>query len=222
MAWDRVHPRLTTRSAWIDHTGGLPVIEGTLIRLEVDRLPGGHDPLPVWLWSSATGLSGEHIDLRWQAFLRRSDLEHAFRMKKQPLGWARPKLRTPQAADRWTWLIIAAHTQLRLARPLVAAGRARPLNFTITAGQAGDAPFETVMSRIRVPRAGPGTPQTRPLAVLTDCAYSSRADRHRGIRALLPQPSAQVSHRLRRGRLGGRPPGCDNEAYKQRNTSNGA
>jgi hypothetical protein len=45
MAWDRIHPRLTTRSAWIDHTGELPVIEGRLIRLEVDRLPGGHDPL---------------------------------------------------------------------------------------------------------------------------------------------------------------------------------
>jgi hypothetical protein len=30
----------------------------------------------------------------------------------------RPKLRTPEAADRWTWLIITAHTQLRLARPL--------------------------------------------------------------------------------------------------------
>jgi hypothetical protein len=118
MAWDRIHPRLTTRSAWIDHTGELPVIEGTLIRLEVDRLPGGHDSLPVCLWSSATGLSGEDIDLRRQAFLRRFDLEHAFRMIKQTLGWTRPKFRTPQAADRWTWLIIAAHTQLRLARPL--------------------------------------------------------------------------------------------------------
>jgi hypothetical protein len=31
MAWDRIRPRLTTRSAWIDHTGELPVIEGTLI-----------------------------------------------------------------------------------------------------------------------------------------------------------------------------------------------
>jgi hypothetical protein len=33
------------------------------------------------------------------------------------LGWTRPKIRTPDAADRWTWLIIAAYTQLRLARP---------------------------------------------------------------------------------------------------------
>src|ERR1039458_2942771 len=33
-AWDRLHPRLTHRSAWLDHHGGLPVIEGTLIRLQ--------------------------------------------------------------------------------------------------------------------------------------------------------------------------------------------
>jgi len=48
------------------------------------------------------------------------DSEHTFRLLKQTLGWTRPKLRTPEAADRWTWLIIAAHTQLRLARPLAA------------------------------------------------------------------------------------------------------
>ncbi|MFE9417054.1 IS5 family transposase [Streptomyces griseofuscus] len=106
---------------------------------------------------------------------------------------------------------------------LAADGRARPLAFTVTAGQAGDAPaFETVMSRIRVPRSGPGRPRTRPLAVLADRAYSSRAIRshlrRRGIRAVIPQPSDQVGHRLRRGQLGGRPPSFDSEAYKQRNT----
>jgi hypothetical protein len=37
---------------------------------------------------------------------------------KQNLGWTTPKLRDPEAADTWTWLVIAAHTQLRLARPL--------------------------------------------------------------------------------------------------------
>ncbi len=118
MAWDRLHPRLTTRSAWIDHDGELSIIEGTLIRLEVDRLPGGGDPLPLWLWSSAVGMTGADVDLRWQAFLRRFDLEHTFRMIKQTLGWTRAKLRTPAAADRWTWLIMVAHTQLRLGRPL--------------------------------------------------------------------------------------------------------
>ncbi|MFG2549431.1 IS5 family transposase [Streptomyces sp. NPDC048581] len=106
---------------------------------------------------------------------------------------------------------------------LAADGRARLLAFTVTAGQAGDAPaFESVMSRIRVPRTGSGRPRTRPMAVLADRAYSSRAIRshlrRRGIRAVIPQPSDQVGHRLRRGRLGGRPPGFDSEAYKQRNT----
>lgn len=39
-------------------------------------------------------------------------------MIKQTLGWTAPKLRDPEAADRWTWIVVAAHTQLRLARPL--------------------------------------------------------------------------------------------------------
>jgi hypothetical protein len=71
-AWDRVHPRLTHRAAWLDHDGGLPVIEGTLIRLQVDHLPGDRDPKPVWLWSSATGAAPDEVDRCWQAFLRRS------------------------------------------------------------------------------------------------------------------------------------------------------
>jgi hypothetical protein len=119
-AWDRVHPRLTHRSAWLAHGGPLPVIEGTLIRLQVDHLPGDRDPRPVWLWSSATGLAGDQVDRLWQAFLRRFDLEHTFRFLKQVLGWTRPKLRDPAAADRWTWIIVAVHAQLRLARPLAA------------------------------------------------------------------------------------------------------
>jgi hypothetical protein len=117
-SWDRVHPRLTRRACWLDHDGELPVIEGTLIRLQVDHLPGDRNPKPVWLWSSTTGATAGDVDRCWQAFLRRFDLEHTFRLLKQTLGWTRPKIRTPAAADRWTWLIIAAHTQLRLARPL--------------------------------------------------------------------------------------------------------
>jgi hypothetical protein len=119
-AWDRLHPRLTHRSAWLDHDGLLPVIEGTLIRLQVDHLPGDRDPKPVWLWCSVTGAPPADVDRLWQAFLRRFDLEHTFRMFKQVLGWTTPKLRDPAAADRWTWLIITAYAQLRLARPLAA------------------------------------------------------------------------------------------------------
>ena len=122
-AWDRVHPRLTHRAAWLDHDGPLPVIEGTLIRLQVDYLPGDRNPKPVWLWWSRTGALPADVDRCWQSFLRRFDLEHTFRLFKQVLGWTAPKIRDPAAADRWTWLIIAVYAQLRLARPLAAGLR---------------------------------------------------------------------------------------------------
>ena len=61
-AWDRVHARLTHRAAWLDHDGDLPVIEGALIRLHVDHLPGDRDPKPVWLWSSSTGAAPGEVD----------------------------------------------------------------------------------------------------------------------------------------------------------------
>lgn len=117
-AWNRLHPRLTHRTAWTTHTGNLPILEGTVIRLEVARLPSGAIPKPVWLWHSRIDVDSAMVDLLWQAFLRRFDIEHTFRLFKQTLGWTTPKLRTPEQADRWTWLILAAYTQLRLARPL--------------------------------------------------------------------------------------------------------
>jgi hypothetical protein len=119
-AWDGLYPRLTHRGVWADHPGELPIIAGTLLRLQVERLPGDHAPKPVWLWSSVTGATAQDVDRWWRSFLRRFDLEHTFRLFKQTLGWTRPKVRTPVAADRWTWLIIAAYTQLYLARPLAA------------------------------------------------------------------------------------------------------
>jgi hypothetical protein len=117
--WDRLHPLLSRRSAWAEHPAGdLPVVAGTVIRLQVDHLPGDRDPKPVWLWWSGVDATAADLDRLWRSFLRRFDLEHTFRLFKQTLGWTVPKLRDPQAADRWTWLVLAAHTQLRLARPL--------------------------------------------------------------------------------------------------------
>jgi hypothetical protein len=57
-AWNRVHPPLTHRAAWLDHDGPLPVIEGTLIRLQVDHLPDDRAPKPMWLWWSQASGSG--------------------------------------------------------------------------------------------------------------------------------------------------------------------
>ncbi|MEC3974390.1 NF041680 family putative transposase [Amycolatopsis sp. H20-H5] len=118
-SWYRLHPRLTRRGEWAGHEGDLPIIEGTVIRLQVDRLPGDGAPTPLWLWFSGTGTDAEMVDQVWQMFLRRFDLEHTFRFLKQTLGWTKPRLRTPATADRWTWLLIAACTQLRLTRSVV-------------------------------------------------------------------------------------------------------
>ncbi|MEV0749796.1 NF041680 family putative transposase [Streptomyces sp. NPDC050273] len=117
-AWDRLHPRLTRRAAWIDHEGPLPIIAGTVIRLRVEKLPSGGVNKPVWLWWSGAGATPDDVNRCWQSFLRRFDLEHTFRLLKQTLGWTRPRLRNSDAADRWTWIVVAAHAQLRLARPL--------------------------------------------------------------------------------------------------------
>jgi hypothetical protein len=119
-AWPRLHQRLARQRQWKDHPGQLPVIEGTVIRLAVERLPGCRDAEPLWMWTTADIMSADALDRTWQAFLRRFDIEHTFRFLKQQLGWTRPKLRDPAAADRWTWLIIAAYAQLYLARALAA------------------------------------------------------------------------------------------------------
>lgn len=117
--WDRLHPRLTHRGVWAAHDGPLPVIEGTVIRLQVDHLPGDGHSKPLWLWCSDTGITLTVMNRLWQVFLRRFDLEHTFRFCKQTLGWTRPRLRSPEAADRWSRLLVAVYTQLRLARGLV-------------------------------------------------------------------------------------------------------
>jgi hypothetical protein len=124
MAWARLHQRLATRAGWEDHDGELPVIEGTLIRLAITRpAPGRPAPAPMWLWASVPAAGEELVAVLWQAYLRRFDLEHTFRFLKQQLGWTRPLLRDPAAADRWTWLLIACYAQLYLARQLAAVTR---------------------------------------------------------------------------------------------------
>ena len=119
-AWDRMHPKLAKLGGWAGHPGKIPLIEGTLIQLRPGRLPGYRQLKPLWLWAGITGAGEPEIAVLWQAFLRRFDLEHTFRLFKQQLGWTRPLLRDPAAADRWTWLVIAAYTQLRLAAALAA------------------------------------------------------------------------------------------------------
>jgi hypothetical protein len=121
-AWHQLHPHQRT---YREPGGAMSIVEGTLIRLHVSRLPGRRDrePKVLWLWWHGDDESSLDLDRVWRAYIRRFDIEHTFRFAKQELGWTTPKLRTPEQADRWTWLVICALTQLRLARTLVADHR---------------------------------------------------------------------------------------------------
>ena len=119
-AWGHLHQQLAKRAAWEHHQGELPVVEGTLIRLDVDHLPGQRDPGPLWLWSSRAAATSEDTDRAGRRSCAASTSSTPSRFLKQHLGWTKPKLRDPHAADRWTWLVIAACAQLWLARRLAA------------------------------------------------------------------------------------------------------
>jgi hypothetical protein len=75
-------------------------------------------PGKVQIQLHALGPGPLDLDLLWRAYIRRFDLEHTIRFAKQTLGWTIPRPRTPEQADRWTWLVLAAYTQLRLARQI--------------------------------------------------------------------------------------------------------
>jgi len=120
-AWGGLHPKQQ------EHAGRgsrrpRPVVRGTLVLVEVQRLPRQtRPPRALWLWWA--GPDEPDLDILWRAYVRRFDLEHTLRFCKQTLGWADPRPRRPQQADRWTWLVVAAYTELRLARGGVADRR---------------------------------------------------------------------------------------------------
>ncbi|MCA1719107.1 MAG: transposase [Actinobacteria bacterium] len=125
-AWAGLHPKVRAHEGR-GSRGPLPIVRGTLVLVEVERLPRGErrrEPRVLWLWwhGGPEGTTPD-LDLIWRAYARRFDLEHTFRFLKQTLGWTTPRVRHPEQADRWTWLVVAAFTQLRLARPCVSDWR---------------------------------------------------------------------------------------------------
>ena len=117
-AWSGLHPK-QQRHPGHGTRGPRPIVRGTIIRVQVQRVPARTRPPKVlWLWWSGPGELDLDLDLAWRAYVRRFDLEHTVRFCKQTLGWTMPRPRHPAQADRWTWLVLAAYTQLRLARQL--------------------------------------------------------------------------------------------------------
>jgi hypothetical protein len=118
MAWQRVHPKQRQPGRW-------PIVRGTLLLVQLERtltgVRSGRAPHQLWLWWAGPGQAD--LGLCFRAYLRRFDIEHTIGFAKQQLGWTTPRLRTPEQAERWSWLVVAAYTQLRLARGLLADTR---------------------------------------------------------------------------------------------------
>jgi len=121
-AWCGLHPK-TQNHPTHGTRQPRPISKGTLVLVEVSRLPRKtREPQVLWLWYSGPDADEPDLDLLdilWRSYIRRFDLEHTFRFLKQTLNWTVPRVRLPEQADRWTWLVVTAYTQLRLARSCV-------------------------------------------------------------------------------------------------------
>jgi DDE superfamily endonuclease len=166
-AWDGRHRRLTREGFWDEHPGALPIVRGSVIRVELARLPGGGVPdRPMWLWHAGPVV----LDLVsvFAAYQRRFDIEHFFRFCKQWLGWTRPAPMLPGAAGVWTWVVLVVYTLLRLARPVVVDARLpweRPVEPGVLSPGRVRRDFRRVHAMVGSParaprftRAGPGRP----------------------------------------------------------------
>jgi hypothetical protein len=142
-SWTGLHPK-QQRQPGHGTRRPRPIVRGTVIRVQVERVPARTRPPKVlWLWWAGPAGLQLDLDLAWRAYTRRFDLEHTVRFGKQTFGWTIPRPRHPEQADRWTWLVLAA---LRPAAP-GPRRRRRP------APAVGAAPTPTA------PVTGPGPPR---------------------------------------------------------------
>lgn len=172
-AWHQVHPLIHGDRGWFaGWDGDLPVLPGTVLRVQVDHLPDGRKPhKTMWLWHA--GPAPLSCDELWRAYLARFDEEHAFKFAKGTLGLTAAKVRTPDQADRWVRLVMAAFAQLLLARPLAADLRRPwetrpPHNRPLPPGRVRRG-FANIRARLGTPahvakpaRPGPGRPKGTP------------------------------------------------------------
>jgi len=155
-AWGGLHPKQRT---YRDADGHLRIVPGTLVRVQVARLPGrSRAPKTLWLWWAGPPGIAPELPLVWRAYVRRFDIEHTIRFWKQTLHWTLPRPRTPEQADRFTWAVAAGYAKLRLARTIVTDLRL-PWEQPLAPDQLTP---ERVRRRFRAVLAAVGTPASAP------------------------------------------------------------
>jgi hypothetical protein len=144
-AWAEVHAKTQNHPAKGSYRPKA-IVRGTLVLVEVERLPRQTRlPKRLWLWWRGPGTPD--LAVLWRAYVHRFDLEHTYTFCKQTLNWTTPRVRTPQQADRWTWLVVLAYTQLRLAR--------RTIQDVHLPWEAPQRPTRSVLTPARVRQACP-------------------------------------------------------------------
>lgn len=145
-AWADIHAKVQHRPTPGHRRRTWPILRGTVILVEVERLPRQtRIPQRLWLWWRGPG--SPDLAVVWRAYIHRFDLEHTYRFCKQTLNWTTPRVRHPEQADRWTWLVLLAYTQLRLARRAIEEQR--------LPWERPQRPHRTVLTPARVRQAFP-------------------------------------------------------------------
>lgn len=103
--WHRVHPK----------TPDIGVVEGSVVRVDVDRLRRGMRRSTLVLWVSTSEFNLGLVNVL-HLYLRRFDVEHLFRLWKHHLGMVEYHPVTPEQYTRWVQCLTITTVEVYLAR----------------------------------------------------------------------------------------------------------
>jgi hypothetical protein len=105
-AWAGLHPK-QQRHPGRGTRRPRPIVRGTIIRVQVQRVPARTRPPKVlWLWWAGPAGCEVDLDLAWRAYVRRFDLEHTVRFCSRPSAGPRHGRGIPSrptAGPGWSW-----------------------------------------------------------------------------------------------------------------------
>jgi len=108
--WPHLHPKQAAD------------VEFDVIQAQV-HLERSRPPQPLWLlWLSPANMPPTvevNLEALWRSYTHRWPIEPGTRFRKQELNWTLPQFHTPEAGDRWSYIVYLAFWLLYLARPLV-------------------------------------------------------------------------------------------------------
>jgi hypothetical protein len=105
-AWAGLHPK-QQRHPGHGSRRPRPIVRGTILRVQVERVPARTRPPKVlWLWWAGPAGGALDLDLAWRAYVRRFDLDDTVRFCKQTSAGpphARATPSRPTGGPGWSW-----------------------------------------------------------------------------------------------------------------------